>query len=454
MLFRLTLLYAVAFTFLASSIFLVSYYRLFSLTMDRMDEELAEETKYYAALMGREGLEGIRAAMIRRAESEPADEEFQRVLNPKGEVVAATDLSSWGSVEMDAARLRLHEEGVDYFAETITVPGRAYKARMVSAVIGPDIVMQVGETLEEADEYLGIFRTLFLVLAFVLIMTSAVIGWFLARRALADMETVTETAEDISKGSYDRRVRVKGRFKEIEKLGAAFNKMLDRIQFLIKAMREINDNIAHDLRSPLARIRGVAEMTLLKDKSVEDYKDMAASTIEECDTLIDMINTMLDITEAEAGVSEVKKEEVEVVDLILEACELFQPIAEAKGIDLRTRLPDALVFQVDKKKLQRIVSNLLENAIKYTPERGTVTISAVSRERGIRIDVEDTGMGICEADLPHIFERFYRCDRSRSDGGVGLGLSLVKAYTESLNGTICVKSTMNQGSIFSLRLPK
>ncbi len=349
--------------------------------------------------------------------------------------------------------MRLHDEGVDYIAETITVPGHEYKARMISTFIGKDTVMQLGDTLDEADEYLGVFRTLFLMLIGLLILASAAIGWFLARRALGDMEAVTETAEDISKGAYDRRVRVKGRFREVEKLGAAFNRMLDRIQFLIKAMREINDNIAHDLRSPLARIRGVAEMTLLKDKSLEDYKDMAASTIEECDTLIDMINTMLDITEAEAGVSEVKKEVIEVDSLILEACELFRPVADGKEIDLRTQLPDALGFQADKKKLQRIVSNLLENAIKYTTEGGTVTISAVSRNGEIRIDFQDTGVGISESDLPHIFERFYRCDRSRSYGSVGLGLSLVKAYTESLNGTIHVESVLNQGSTFSLRFP-
>jgi signal transduction histidine kinase len=249
-------------------------------------------------------------------------------------------------------------------------------------------------------------------------------------------------------------VKVEGRFKEIEKLGAAFNTMLDCIQTLLKSMKEINDNIAHDLRSPLARIRGFAEMTLLGDKSINDYRDMAVNTIEECDTMIDMINTMLDITEAEAGVKEVKKEHIDLVSLISDACDLFRPIADDKEIDLKALLPEVLNWKSDRKKLQRIVTNMLENAIKYTPEKGAVTISASARNGEVRIDVQDTGMGISERDLPHIFERFYRCDRSRSCGGVGLGLSLVKAYTESLNGTIHVESILNQGSIFSLRFPK
>ena len=322
---------------------------------------------------------------------------------------------------------------------------------MITAIIGPDSVLQIGESLEEVDEYLDIFLKLFSILVISLIIVSAFIGWLLARRATIDMQEVTETAEEISSGSYDRRVQVKGRYKEIERLSATFNSMLDRIQGLLKSMKEINDNIAHDLRSPLARIRGIAEMNLLKEKTIDDYKDMAASTIEECDTLIGMINAMLDITEAEAGVNGVEAEEFERVTLIREACELFRPITEEKKINLKTDLPESLMFKSDKKKMQRIVMNLLENAIKYTPADGTVAISAAVQNGEVRIDFEDTGMGISENDLPHIFERFYRCDRSRSHGGVGLGLSLVKAYTKSLNGTIQVESTLNQGSRFALR---
>jgi len=220
---------------------------------------------------------------------------------------------------------------------------------------------------------------------------------------------------------------------------------------LLKSMKEINDNIAHDLRSPLARIRGIAEMSLLKEKSIDTYREMAASTIEECDTLIGMINTMLEITEAEAGVNGVEAEEFELTALIQEACELFRPIAEEKKINLKTDLPESLTMISDRKKMQRIVTNLLENAIKYTPKGGRVAVSATARNGEVRIKFEDTGMGISENDLPHIFERFYRCDRSRSQGGVGLGLSLVKAYTESINGTVHVESTLNKGSRFELR---
>ena len=451
LLFRLTILYAVAFTVLSTIGFLIFYYRIYDVTMGRLDNELLEKSQRYAALAKESGLKGVLPQLADEAKSEDPQEDFYRLFNFKGDILFTTDMSFWGAIDKKDILLKMQNEGLAYFIQSQAFEKRDDKARMITAIIDPDSVLQIGESLEEVDEYLDIFLKLFSILVISLIIVSAIIGWLLARRATIDMQEVTETAEEISSGSYDRRVQVKGRYKEIERLSATFNSMLDRIQSLLHSMKEINDNIAHDLRSPLARIRGIAEMNLLKEKSIEDYKDMAASTIEECDTLIGMINAMLDITEAEAGVNGVEAEEFDLVTLIREACELFRPITEEKKINLKTDLPESITFKSDKKKMQRIVMNLLENAIKYTPENGTVAVSAAAQNGEVRIDFEDTGMGISENDLPHIFERFYRCDRSRSQGGVGLGLSLVKAYTESLNGTIQVDSTLNQGSRFALR---
>ena len=449
--FRLTILYALTFTVLAAIGFSIFYYRIYSVTMEHLDIELLDEAEKYTALMKDAGLEGVRSMIADESETEDPQEDFYRLFNFKGDILFSTDMSSWGDIATRDILLKMQNEGLTSLAQTRTIKELDEKARMITAIIGPDIVLQIGESLEEVDEYLDIFLQLFSILIIILIILSAIIGWLLARRATIDMERVTQTAEEISNGSYDRRVQVQGRYREIERLGATFNGMLDRIQSLLRSMKEINDNIAHDLRSPLARIRGLAEMNLLKEKTIGDYKEMAASTIEECDSLISMINTMLDITEAEAGVNGDEAEEFELVALIREACELFQPIAEEKKINLKIELPESLVLRSDRKKMQRIVTNLLENAIKYTAEAGTVIVSAAAQNGEMRIDFRDSGMGISKDDLPHIFERFYRCDQSRSQGGVGLGLSLVKAYTESINGSIHVESTLNQGSIFTLR---
>jgi signal transduction histidine kinase len=451
LLFRLTILYALTSTFLSSIGFLIFYYHIYSVTIERLDLELLKDIKEYSYLVSGKNLARAKSSIADKAESEDADEVFYRIFKMSGDVIATTNMSSWGNINTIGTFAKLQDQGDNYVIQTVTISGRDFKARVITAIVGPDNVLQIGETLEEAGEYLSIFRKLFSLLIAILIFASAIIGWFLAKQALMDMAEVTKTAQEISKGSYDRRVQIKKRFKEIERLGATFNSMLGRIQSLLKSIKEINNNIAHDLRSPLTRIRGIAEMNLLKETSIDDYKDMTASIIEECDNMIEMINTMLDITEAEAGVNNIKKEEVELVELICEACELFRPMADEKKINLKTNFPQALIFLGNRKKMQRIVANLLENALKYTPEEGTVEISAATQNGEIRIYLKDTGIGISENDLPHIFERFYRCDRSRSQGGAGLGLSLVKAYTESMNGTIHVKSAINQGSLFALR---
>jgi signal transduction histidine kinase len=258
---------------------------------------------------------------------------------------------------------------------------------------------------------------------------------------------------EISKGAIAKRVEVKQKCHEIDRLAGAFNDMLDRIQILIKGMREMNDNVAHDLRSPLTRIRGIAEMTLMGKESTEDYKAMAANTIEECDKLIDIIDTIMDITETEAGVKQFRTEKIDIIPLIHSACELFDPLAKDKAVRLVTVLPDSLIIEGNRGKMQRLITNLLENAIKYNKQDGTVTISVTQDEQRVNIQVSDTGQGIAEKDLPRIFERFYRCDRSRSEVGIGLGLSLARAIAKAFGGNITVRSVKNQGSSFLVELP-
>jgi signal transduction histidine kinase len=276
----------------------------------------------------------------------------------------------------------------------------------------------------------------------------------MARRALLGVEEVTQTAEDISAGDIERRVPLKSRGTEIDSLATTFNDMLDRIHGLIHGMREITDNIAHDLRSPITRIRGVAEMALTSGESMDEYENMAANTIEECDRLLAMIETMLDISELEAGAGILAMAEVDMTRVVEEACELFQPPAEDKGIAVVIEVPAGALVYGDIQRLQRMVANLLDNAIKYTPPDGTVTVSADGDESMVFVEVKDTGIGISGEDFSDIFERFYRCDPSRSDAGVGLGLSLVMAIARSHGGDVAVTSSPGKGTTFTVSLPR
>jgi signal transduction histidine kinase len=265
---------------------------------------------------------------------------------------------------------------------------------------------------------------------------------------------VTRTARGISAGSLEERVPVNTRGDEIDQLATTFNAMLDRIQHLVEGIREISDNVAHDLKSPLTRIRGAAEIALTTGKNMTEFEQMAASNIEECDRLLDMINTMLMISQTEAGADELTKADVDLSQMVKDACDLFQPMAEDRGVDLVCEEIETATLKGDMSLLQRMLANLVDNAIKYTQAGGNVQVSVHTKEhREIVLTVADTGVGIADVELPHIFERFYRCDPSRSTTGAGLGLSLAKAIAQAHQGQIIVKSEAGEGSTFKVLFP-
>jgi signal transduction histidine kinase len=196
-------------------------------------------------------------------------------------------------------------------------------------------------------------------------------------------------------------------------------------------------------------------VTLTTSSSLADFKSMAGSTIEECDHLLGMINTMLLISKTEAGVERADCKEMDIANVVKDAADLFLPLAEESGVKMRLDIPEMCTFHGDVRMMQRMISNLLDNAIKFTPAGGTVDISLHSEnDTSVVLAVKDTGIGISEADLAHVFDRFYRGDPSRPQVGSGLGLSLVKAIANAHGGSINAVSTLGEGSTFSVTLPK
>ena len=284
---------------------------------------------------------------------------------------------------------------------------------------------------------------------------SGAVGWFMAKRALSGIGEVTRAAVDISGGALHRRVPVSGRGDEIDSLASSFNVMVERTQALIEQMKEITENIAHDLRSPISRMRGMAEMALSSSGTSEESASMAGLIIEECDRLLDLINAMLDISEAEAGLTKLDVEKADLSGLVADLCELFQPSADEKQITIRAEQATQPIFLLcDRRKLQRIIANLLDNALKYTPDGGLVAIKMTDRAEDVAIAVEDTGPGIPDEDLPHIFDRFFRGEKSRTTHGNGLGLSLVRAFTLVHGGTVAAENLPDRGLRITVSLPK
>jgi signal transduction histidine kinase len=229
--------------------------------------------------------------------------------------------------------------------------------------------------------------------------------------------------------------------------------MADQVQTLMEEMRQINENIAHDLRSPITCIRGQAEAAVVNGQFSGEGADLAGSIIEECDRLVRMINTMLDISETEVGVQGLSMEEIAPAEMIASVLDLFQEVAQEKRVELSSDVGSLKPFQGDRRRLHRVLANLVDNAIKYSPSGGRVHVAASANKGRLEIRVEDTGVGIPEADLPRIFERFYRADKSRHLPGNGLGLSLVRAIVRAHGGDVVVVSEEGHGSVFTIMLP-
>jgi heavy metal sensor kinase len=451
--FRLTLWYAAIFTVSSLFAFAFFYFQIVSIVRERTDEDLVEEIGEFSKRLTAGGLDALKEFLIQEAKDEGESDIFYRLLTPQGEPLASSDLSSWEGVGASQSALRRTMNNAEPVLETISLPHRRHKVRVLYGAIGQDIVLHVGWSLKDDDEFVAQFQEIFGSTVAAVMAFAAVIGWFMARRALTNVEEITRTARAISATDLEQRVPIKGQADEIDRLATTFNDMLDRIQALITETKEMTENIAHDLRSPITRIRGLAEMALTTGSTIKDYEAAAASTVEDCDRLLEMINTMLYISQTEATAGKLATEVVNMNSVVSDACELFQPLAEDKGVNLVVEIATDLKVRGVLQHLQRMLANLIDNAVNYTPSPGTVTVSVTRDDTQGVIVVKDTGIGIPSEELPHIFRRFYRCDRSRSRQGTGLGLTLVEAIVRAHHGRIAVTSAPNVGTTFTVTLP-
>ena len=450
----MTLWYAGIFSISCFGALIVFYLATVSVIRHRTDLELLKDAKEFSFAYMTKGMDELRSAMLTEMESEGAGNIFLRLLKNDGEAFSLPGGSE--SKEAGAAKDAIHRlnGGKDHFFETLALPGRPYPFRILTSRIAPGVIAQIGQSLEDDERLMAACREVLSVTLGLIALLSAVGGFLFARRALAGVEEVTKTANEISQGAFDRRVDVRGRGEEIDTLAQTFNRMVSRIETLVRGMKEMTDNIAHDLKSPITRIRGAAEATLTGGKSAKDIELMSGSIVEECDRLLVMIDTMLDISETEAGVAELALEEIDIAEVVREACDLFQPVAENNQVYLVQKLNESATISGDKMKIQRAVSNLLDNALKYTPRGGTVTVSVEGSPDQVAFSVNDTGPGISDRDLPHIFDRFFRGDRSRVRPGAGLGLNLSLAIARAHGGDIKVTSAAGKGSTFTMSLPR
>ena len=452
--FRLTLWYAGIFAVSSMVAFFLFYALITSVIRERTDQELLNQAGQFSTVLRERGIGAIENFALLEAQAAGERKIFLRLLYPTGEAFSSSNMAYWKDIAIRKTAIGQLIGGTSQVWETVILTARRDQVRILYTMIGPGVILQIGQSMENYARIIDAFQGLFLTTMALLVGLAAGGGWFMARRAVSGVEAITRTARSISGGSLEKRVPVKDRDDEIDQLAITFNQMLDRIETLVTEIRQMGDNIAHDLKSPLTRIRGNAEITLTTEESLSGYQAMAAGTIEACDRLLDMINTMLMISKTEAGVDRPIREEIDLACLVRDACNLFRTMAEDNNLTLNCDIPEHCIITGDIRAIQRMLANLIDNAIKYTASGGTVRVVIPEcSENNTVITVTDTGCGISEADLSHIFERFYRCDPSRTQAGTGLGLSLARAIARAHGGDITVESRPGYGSAFTVSLP-
>ncbi len=280
------------------------------------------------------------------------------------------------------------------------------------------------------------------------------VGAALAKAALSPIDHITRTARQIRAEGLNRRLNLSGPDDEVTRLANAFDEMLDRLETAFQRERQFTADVSHELRTPLTVIKGTAEVAL-RGKDPQECTEALTTVDGEVDRMTNIINALLTLARADAGQQQLETERVNLQDLVEDVLATFSSLAAEKGISLDAEAGAPAEVHGDRERLRQLLHNLVTNAIKYTQRGGTITISLGKDGDWAKITVVDTGIGIPENDLPHIFERFYRVDRARSraKGGAGLGLSIVKWIAQAHGGRIDVESEVGKGSTFTVWLP-
>ena len=328
-------------------------------------------------------------------------------------------------------------------ATSVTVQGRQYR-------------IVVATPLEGTRTTLRHVRELLLLATPGLLLIASLGGYWMSRRALKPVDEITRAAQTIGIENLSQRLEVPASADELTRLSETWNSMLERLEVAVKRLSQFTADASHELRTPIALIRATAELTLRRERATETYREALRHIVDESDRTARLIEDLLLLARADAGLPALPLDRMELTPLVRDICEQGQILAQERQLEISTEAPEQPVYvDANDPALRRLLLLLVDNAMKYTPAGGRITVSVALDTSGPTVTVSDTGIGIPDTALPHVFERFYRVDesRNREAGGAGLGLSIAQWIAERHHARLEAESVVGRGSAFRVRFP-
>jgi signal transduction histidine kinase len=449
---RLAVWYAGVFLLTAVVTGLLSYQLLLT-SLERRDHDLLlVKLAEYADRYERGGLNAVAESVMSERTSGSQDSVMVRLVGGGADVryfVLPFDLRPYDLGPLNAVQPSAGDDWREVHSRVDTT-----RLEVVSRPLWDGTILQVGRTTVERDQFLAQVRDLIGILIVCVVVAGLAGGVALTRTALRPLRDLRDTVRGITAtGRLDARVAAGSQGDLVDELGVVFNAMFARIEALVGGMRDALDNVAHDLRTPIARLRARAESALASGEDPATVREALATCVEEADRVMALLATLMDISEAEARTMRLTLAPVPVDEIIGDTIDLYEDTADDRGVTLTALpTPPGLAVQADRQRLRQVLANLVDNAVKFTPAGGQVTIGAEGTTGGVTLAVRDTGRGIPPEDLPRIWDRLYRGDAGQAQG-LGLGLSLVRAIVTAHGGRAEVESEVGKGSTFRVTLP-
>ena len=410
-----------------------------------LDETLAEDAKGVTTVLQSETEpDHLREELTEYASATPGGN-LMEVRNSQGQqIVASKTVSMEQSDSASAYGVQVRPSG-QYRTFTTNVSVNAGQYRVL-----------VATPMDTTEATLSRVRMLLLWSTPVVLLLASLGGYWISRRALAPVDEITRAARVIGIQSLSQRLAVPTSGDEIQRLSETWNGMLARLEAAVKRLSQFTADASHELRTPIALIRTTAELTLRRERSPETYREALRQVLLESERTTRLVEDLLLLARADAGLPSLPLERLELIPLVRDVCRQGQILAGARQLEISAEIPDEPVFvEANDPALRRMLLLLLDNAVKYTPSGGRIILSVDRGPAGATVAVSDTGIGIPETALPHVFERFYRVDesRNRDAGGTGLGLSIAKWIAERHHASLEAESVLGQGSVFRIRFP-